>query len=84
MIITLLKMFFFSFLFVDGDSSLLEMYRDRSLQLSIKKDLLIDKIDTYSQLVIYLQKKVKLLERSCNELKLVHSSCLTKAPFHYR
>jgi hypothetical protein len=62
----------------------MEEYRDRSFRLSIEKDLLLDKVDTYKQLVEFMRKKFKALERNYNKLKAEHSACQTRSIILYR
>jgi len=61
-----------------------EFYRDRSYHLSIEKDMLLDKVDTYEQLVVYMRRKYRKLEEELKHLRIVHSSCRSKNVILYR
>jgi hypothetical protein len=62
----------------------MEEYRDRSYRLSIENDLLKDKVDTYEQLVEFMRKKYKALEKKFDKLKVKHSACQNRSIFLYR
>jgi hypothetical protein len=63
---------------------MVEYYRDLSYQLSIEKDLLLDKVDTYEQLVAFMRRKYRKLEEQFNHLKSVHHSCSSRNVILYR
>jgi hypothetical protein len=70
-------------LFLGYGFDLLEEYRDNNYRLSIEKDLLLDKIDTYEKLVVFMRNKYRKLEEEFKSFKSNHCVCSkTKLPYY--
>jgi hypothetical protein len=57
---------------------------DNLIQLSIEKDVLLDKIDNYEEIVYFLRKKYRRLEEEFKTYKEKHSKCHKKRLPYYR
>ena len=63
---------------------LLEEFRDKNYRLSIEQDLLLDKIGTYEELVVFMRRKYRKLEEEYKNFKSQHGDCNKKQLPYYR